>query len=68
MFTSKTWRASPTRTTTAWRPVTTFWCETTSFNPATQKQAAKRLAAELNFSAAEILTMSYADMVWWLTD
>jgi hypothetical protein len=33
-----------------------------------QKQAAKRLAAELNFSAAEIQTMSYADMVWWLTD
>lgn len=37
-------------------------------NPATQKSAAKRLAARLNFSAAEILTMSYADMVWWLTD
>jgi len=33
-----------------------------------QKQAAKRLAAELNFSPEEIMTMSYADMVWWLTD
>ena len=37
-------------------------------NPATLKHAAKRLAAELHFSAAEIMTMSYADMVWWLTD
>jgi hypothetical protein len=30
--------------------------------------AAKRLASELNFSAAEIMAMSFADMVWWLTD
>lgn len=33
-----------------------------------QKQLAKRLAAELNFSAAELMTMSFADMVWWLSD
>jgi len=33
-----------------------------------QKQLAKRLAAELNFSAAEITDMACADMVWWLSD
>jgi hypothetical protein len=33
-----------------------------------QRAAAKRLARELNFSAAEIMTMSFSDMVWWLTD
>jgi len=32
------------------------------------KQMAKRLAAELHFSAAEILDMPASDMVWWLTD
>jgi len=32
------------------------------------KHAARRLASELHFSAQEIMTMSYADMVWWLTD
>jgi hypothetical protein len=52
----------------ACRAVIFAWCKKTDFNPSTQKRAAKRLAAELNFSAAEILTMSYADMVWWLTD
>ncbi|MDP9557167.1 UNVERIFIED_ORG: hypothetical protein J2W65_002808 [Pseudomonas parafulva] len=29
---------------------------------------AKRLATELGFSSAEIMTMPYEDMVWWLTD
>lgn len=29
---------------------------------------AKRLASELNFSAAEIMAMSFSEMVWWLTD
>jgi hypothetical protein len=33
-----------------------------------QRAAARRLAKELNFSAAEIMTMSFSDMVWWLTD
>jgi hypothetical protein len=32
------------------------------------KAAAKRLAAETGFSAAEIQSMPFADMVWWLTD
>jgi hypothetical protein len=32
------------------------------------KVAAKRLAAETGFSAAEIQTMPFAEMVWWLTD
>ena len=27
-----------------------------------------RLAAELHFSAAELLDMPASDMVWWLTD
>jgi hypothetical protein len=44
------------------------WCRTTNFDPARQKAAAKRLAKELNFSASEIMTMSYSDMVWWLTE
>ena len=52
----------------ACRPAIFAWCKTTSFDPALQKLAAKRLAAELNFSAEEIMTMSYSDMVWWLTD
>jgi hypothetical protein len=39
-----------------------------NFNPKVQKQLAKRLAAELNFSAAEILSMPFSDMVWWLSD
>jgi hypothetical protein len=32
------------------------------------KMVAKRLAAETGFSAAEIQTMPFAEMVWWLTD
>jgi hypothetical protein len=32
------------------------------------KAAAKRLAAELNFSAEEIMTMPYSDVMWWLSD
>jgi hypothetical protein len=32
------------------------------------KSAAKRLAAENPVSAAEIQSMPFADMVWWLTD
>ncbi|AEV64287.1 hypothetical protein [Pseudomonas ogarae] len=39
-----------------------------NFNPKVQKQLAKRLATELNFSAAEILAMPFSDMVWWLSD
>ncbi len=50
------------------RPDTPFWCEKTNCNPESMKTAAKRLAAELNFSAEEIMTMPYADVVWWLTD
>jgi len=38
------------------------------FSPAVQKQLAKRLFAELNTSATEIMTMTFADMVWWLSD
>jgi hypothetical protein len=30
--------------------------------------AAKRLSAETGFSAAEIQSMPFAEMVWWLTD
>ena len=37
-------------------------------NPAPLKYLARRLAVELNFSAAEILDMPFSDMVWWLTD
>jgi len=33
-----------------------------------QKAAAKRLAVELKFSAAEIMGMPYSEMVWWLSD
>lgn len=44
------------------------WCKTTSFDPSIQKVAARRLARELNFSATEIMTMSFNDMVWWLTE
>lgn len=44
------------------------WCKTTSFDPTVQKRLAKRLAAELRFSAAEITDMPYVDMLWWLTD
>jgi len=33
-----------------------------------QKGLAKRLATELGFSSAEIMTMPWEDMVWWLTD
>jgi hypothetical protein len=32
------------------------------------KMAAKRLAAETGFSATEIQSMPFAEMVWWLTD
>jgi len=32
------------------------------------KLAAKRLAAETGFSAAEIQAMPFAEMVWWLSD
>ncbi|MFR0674650.1 hypothetical protein ACLUUI_14505 [Enterobacterales bacterium AW_CKDN230030176-1A_HGKHYDSX7] len=45
-----------------------FWCAKTEFTPAVQKQLAKRLAAELKFSADEILGMPFSDMVWWLSD
>jgi hypothetical protein len=33
-----------------------------------QKRLAKRLAAELNFSAHEIQAMPFSEMVWWLSD
>jgi hypothetical protein len=33
-----------------------------------QKYLAKRLARELNFSAAEIEAMPFDGMAWWLTD
>jgi len=33
-----------------------------------QKLVAKRLAAELHFSAAEIEAMPFDRMAWWLTD
>ena len=42
--------------------------QTTGFNPRLQKALAKRLAVELNFSAAEIQGLSFSEMVWWLTD
>jgi hypothetical protein len=49
--------------------VATFaWCRTTRFDPARQKAAARRLAMELNFSASEIMGMSYCDMLWWLAE
>jgi type II secretory pathway component PulM len=32
------------------------------------KLAAKRLAEETGFSAAEIQSMPFAEMVWWLSD
>jgi hypothetical protein len=44
------------------------WCRTTNFDPARQKAAARRLAKELNFSASEIMAMSFSDMAWWLTE
>ncbi|MFB6399278.1 hypothetical protein [Pseudomonas putida] len=40
----------------------------TSFDLVVQKRLAKRLAKELNFSAAEIETMPFDRVVWWLTD
>jgi len=40
----------------------------TSFDPTVQKRLAKRLAAELKFSAAEIETMRFDRVVWWLSD
>ncbi|NIF16140.1 hypothetical protein F3J43_03845 [Pantoea sp. Cy-639] len=58
----------PSRTTPVCRPAIFAWCRTTSFDPARQKAAARRLAKELNFSASEIMTMSYSDMVWWLVE
>jgi hypothetical protein len=33
-----------------------------------QKTLARRLAAELHFSAAEIEDMDFSTMLWWLTD
>jgi hypothetical protein len=44
------------------------WEQTTGFSPTLQKALAKRLAVELNFSAAEIQGLSFSEMVWWLTD
>lgn len=44
------------------------WSTKTNCNPATLKYLAKRLAAETSFSAAEIMAMSFSEMVWWLTD
>lgn len=44
------------------------WSAKTNCNPSTLKYLAKRLAVELNFSAAEITDMSFSQMVWWLTD
>jgi hypothetical protein len=32
------------------------------------KMAAKKLAAETGFSAAEIQAMPFNEMIWWLTD
>jgi hypothetical protein len=37
-------------------------------NATTLKIAAKRLAKETGFSAAEIEAMTFDRMVWWLTD
>ncbi|SEC41682.1 hypothetical protein SAMN04490187_4288 [Pseudomonas jessenii] len=50
------------------RPPIFVWEQMTGFNPKLQKALAKRLAAELNFSAAEIQGLSFSEMVWWLTD
>jgi hypothetical protein len=50
------------------RPPIFVWEQTTGFNPRLQKALAKRLAVELNFSAAEIQGLSFSEMVWWLTD
>jgi len=40
----------------------------TSFNSETQRLAAKRLAKETGFSAAEIEDMTFDRMLWWLRD
>ncbi|WP_263294475.1 hypothetical protein [Pseudomonas sp. A-RE-19] len=39
-----------------------------NFNAETQRIAAKRLARETGFSAAEIEAMTFDRMLWWLTD
>ncbi|MFT8231318.1 hypothetical protein ACLNBI_07055 [Pseudomonas guariconensis] len=39
-----------------------------SFDPVVQKRLAKELAKELNFSAAEIETMPFDRVAWWVTD
>lgn len=44
------------------------WCARTGFSPGLQKQLAKRLAVDYSFSAAEIETMPFFTMIWWLTD
>ncbi|PPS39424.1 hypothetical protein B0F86_18900 [Pseudomonas syringae] len=62
------WKSYRSKTTTACRRAIFVWCKTTSFDPALQKLAAKRLAKELGFSSAEIMSMSFSDMIWWLTD
>jgi hypothetical protein len=40
----------------------------TTFSPALLRHAAKRLAKETGFSLAEIETMPFYDMAWWLVD
>jgi hypothetical protein len=39
-----------------------------SLTPTTQRAAAKRLAQEFHFSAAEIESMPFDRMLWWLMD
>ncbi|WP_269085767.1 MULTISPECIES: hypothetical protein [Pseudomonas] len=37
-------------------------------NPQTMKMAARKVAAETGFSAADILTMPFNELLWWITD
>ncbi|KPX19826.1 hypothetical protein ALQ03_102752 [Pseudomonas savastanoi pv. glycinea] len=37
-------------------------------NPETMRQAARKLAAETGFSAAEIEAMPFNRMLWWIMD
>ncbi|KPW90239.1 hypothetical protein ALP58_102443 [Pseudomonas savastanoi] len=37
-------------------------------NPETMRQAARKVAAESGFSAAEILAMPFNELLWWITD
>ena len=50
------------------RPPIFVWLMKTKFDFDLLKRAARRLAKETGFTLAEIESMPFYDMVWWLTD